>query len=159
MCSKNGQFDSIYYLIFCFRQQHGGGSGSGRRQMSPGPMSDSDDSDISLGGTSPPSPSSTPPPSLHQQSPVSSLNSIGPIRTAPLNFRYDPISPFNFGPATAFKFPSAGFRFGPHSPQYNHHNLPTGGIFRLAETSPFQAVGPRDLGSRLVYFFNFFYVF
>lgn len=144
----------------CYRQQQqsGNGNGSVRRTLSPGPGSDTDDSDISLGGTSPPSPGSSSPPPLHhhQQSPVS-MGSIGPIPTPSLNFRFDPTAPsFRFGPAPSFKFPPAGFRFSPHSPQHNHPNIAGGGIFRLAETSPFQAVGPRgDLGSRFVEFFPF----
>lgn len=133
------------------QQQSGPGSGNSRRPMSPGPGSDSEDSDISLGGTSPPSPSSSPPSSHHQPSPVGPLNSLGPIPPPALNFRFDPQSQFRFNHSTAFKFPTSGFRFGPHSPQHNHPNIPSGGIFRLTETSPFQAVGPRgDLGSRLV---------
>ncbi|KAL2742917.1 homeobox protein SIX6 isoform X2 [Vespula maculifrons] len=132
------------------QQQSGPGNGNARRALSPGPGgSDSEDSDISLGGTSPPSPSSSPPPT-HQPSPVP-LGPLGPLPPPSLNFRFDPTqSQFRFGHATAFKFPPAGFRFGPHSPQHNHPNIAGGGIFRLAESSPFQAVGPRgDLGSRL----------
>ncbi|XP_012277696.1 homeobox protein SIX6 isoform X2 [Orussus abietinus] len=132
------------------QQQSGPGNGNTRRNLSPGPGgSDSEDSDISLGGTSPPSPSSSPP-ATHQPSPVP-LGPLGPIPPPTLNFRFDPTqSQFRFGHATAFKFPPAGFRFGPHSPQHNHPNVAGGGIFRLTETSPFQAVGPRgDLGSRL----------
>ncbi|KAL7298418.1 hypothetical protein TKK_0008611 [Trichogramma kaykai] len=137
------------------RQQHqqsGNGNGSVRRGLSPGPGSDTDDSDISLGGTSPQSPSSSPPPSHHQQtSPIGSLGGIGPIRTPSLNFRFDPSHSFRFGPTPSFKFPGTGFLFEPHSPQHSsHHPVGSGGIFRLTETSPFQAVGPRgDLGSRL----------
>jgi homeobox protein SIX3/6 len=81
------------------------------------------------------------------------MSSIGPIPTPSLNFRFDPTqSSFRFGSVPNFKFPSAGFRFAPHSPQHNHPNIAAGGgIFRLTETSPFQAVGPRgDLGSRFV---------
>ncbi|XP_035720403.1 homeobox protein SIX6-like [Vespa mandarinia] len=132
------------------QQQSGPGNGNARRALSPGPGgSDSEDSDISLGGTSPPSPSSSPPPT-HQPSPVP-LGPLGPLPPPSLNFRFDPTqSQFRFGHATAFKFPPTGFRFGPHSPQHNHPNIAGGGIFRLTESSPFQAVGPRgDLGSRL----------
>ncbi|CAL7936554.1 unnamed protein product [Xylocopa violacea] len=132
------------------QQQSGTGNGNTRRTLSPGPGgSDSEDSDISLGGTSPPSPSSSPPPT-HQPSPVP-LGPLGPLPPPSLNFRFDPSqSQFRFNHATAFKFPPTGFRFGPHSPQHNHPNISGGGIFRLTETSPFQAVGPRgDLGSRL----------
>ncbi|CAK9819112.1 hypothetical protein ANTPLA_LOCUS10074 [Anthophora plagiata] len=132
------------------QQQSGTGNGNTRRALSPGPGgSDSEDSDISLGGTSPPSPSSSPPPT-HQPSPVP-LGPLGPLPPPSLNFRFDPSqSQFRFNHATAFKFPPTGFRFGPHSPQHNHPNISGGGIFRLTETSPFQAVGPRgDLGSRL----------
>ncbi|KAK0169037.1 hypothetical protein PV327_002786 [Microctonus hyperodae] len=135
------------------QQQSGQGNGGTRRALSPGPGSDSDDSDISLGGTSPPSPSSTPPPTHHQPSPVSRGGPIGPIPPPTLNFHFDPTqSQFRFSHATAFKFPSTGFRFEPHSPQQNHPTIPnTGSMFRLTETSPFQAVGPRgDLGSRCV---------
>ena len=132
------------------QQQSGPGNGSSRRHLSPGPGgSDSEDSDISLGGTSPPSPSSSPQ-TNHQTSPVHQMSHLGPIPQPSLNFRYDPThSSFRFGHATAFKFPPSGFRFGSHSPQHNHPNIAGGGIFRLTETSPFQAVGPRgDLGSR-----------
>ncbi|XP_012264763.1 homeobox protein SIX3 [Athalia rosae] len=133
------------------QQRSGPGGGSQRRTLSPGPGgSDSEDSDISLGGTSPPSPSSSPPPT-HQPSPVP-LGPLGPLPPPPLNFRFDPTqSQFRFAHAPAFKYPPTGFRFGPHSPQHNNHpGIGGGGIFRLAETSPFQAVGPRgDLGSRL----------
>ncbi|XP_061927114.1 homeobox protein SIX4 isoform X2 [Apis cerana] len=132
------------------QQQSGTGNGNTRRALSPGPGgSDSEDSDISLGGTSPASPSSSPPPT-HQPSPVP-LGPLGPLPPPSLNFRFDPSqSQFRFNHATAFKFPPTGFRFGPHSPQHNHPNISGGGIFRLTETSPFQAVGPRgDLGSRL----------
>ncbi|KAJ8681504.1 hypothetical protein QAD02_017296, partial [Eretmocerus hayati] len=138
------------------QQQHSGNMGnSTHRPLSPDAGgSDSDDSDISLGGTSPTSPSSSPQPASHphhQSSPShSAAASIGPIRTPSLNFRFDPIAPssFRFGPATGYKFPATGFRFEPHSPHHNHPNIAAGGIFRLAETSPFQAVGPRgDLGS------------
>ena len=144
-------------IMLCFRmqQQSGTGNGSTRRALSPGPgASDSEDSDISLGGTSPASPSSSPPPT-HQPSPVP-LGPLGPLPPPSLNFRFDPSqSQFRFNHATAFKFPPAGFRFGPHSPQHNHPNISGGGIFRLTETSPFQAVGPRgDLGSRRVAFKN-----
>ncbi|XP_016844987.1 protein Optix isoform X1 [Nasonia vitripennis] len=136
------------------QQQSGNGNGGVRRNLSsPGPgASDSEDSDISLGGTSPPSPSSSPPPTHHHQPSPVSISSIGPIPTPSLNFRFDPTqSSFRFGPAPSFKFPSAGFRFSPHSPQHNHPSMAGGGIFRLTETSPFQAVGPRgDLGSRYV---------
>lgn len=131
------------------QQQSGTGNGNTRRALSPGPGgSDSEDSDISLGGTSPASPSSSPPPT-HQPSPVP-LGPLGPLPPPSLNFRFDPSqSQFRFNHATAFKFPPTGFRFGPHSPQHNHPNISGGGIFRLTETSPFQAVGPRgDLGSR-----------
>ncbi|XP_046746610.1 homeobox protein SIX3 [Diprion similis] len=132
------------------QQQSGPGSGSQRRTLSPGPGgSDSEDSDISLGRTSPPSPPSSPPPT-HQPSPVP-MGPLGPLPPPPLNFRFDPAqSQFRFAHAPAFKFPPTGFQFGPHSPQHNHPSIAGGGIFRLAETSPFQAVGPRgDLGSRL----------
>ena len=134
------------------QQQSGPGNGVPRRALSPGPGgSDSEDSDISLGGTSPPSPNSSPPPTHHQPSPVP-LGPLGPLGPPPtLNFHFDPSqSQFRFGHATAFKFPPASFRFGPHSPQpHNHPSIGGGGIFRLTETSPFQAVGPRgDLGSR-----------
>lgn len=136
------------------QQQSGPGNGVPRRPLSPGPGgSDSEESDISLGGASPPSPSSSPPPTHHQPSSIP-LGSLGPLGPPPtLNFRFDPSqSQFRFGHATAFKFPPAGFRFGPHSPQqHNHPSIAGGGMFRLTETSPFQAVGPRgDLGSRLV---------
>ncbi|OXU21257.1 hypothetical protein TSAR_015063 [Trichomalopsis sarcophagae] len=96
--------------------------------------------------------SSSPPPTHHHQPSPVSISSIGPIPTPSLNFRFDPTqSSFRFGPAPSFKFPSAGFRFSPHSPQHNHPSMAGGGIFRLTETSPFQAVGPRgDLGSRYV---------
>ncbi|CAL1674935.1 unnamed protein product [Lasius platythorax] len=132
------------------QQQSGQGNGNARRTLSPGPGgSSSEDSDISLGGTSPPSPSSSPPPS-HQPSPVP-LGSLGPLPPPSLNFRFDPTQPhFRFSHTTAFKFPPTNFRFGPHSPQPNHPNMPGGGIFRFAESSPFQAVGPRgDPTSRL----------
>lgn len=131
--------------VICSRmqQQSGQGNGNARRTLSPGPGgSSSEDSDISLGGTSPPSPSSSPP-SNHQPSPVP-LGSLGPLPPPSLNFRFDPTQPhFRFGHTTAFKFPPTSFRFGPHSPQSNHPNMPGGGIFRFAESSPFQAVGPR----------------
>ncbi|XP_029177335.1 homeobox protein SIX3 isoform X2 [Nylanderia fulva] len=125
------------------QQQSGQGNGNARRTMSPGPGgSSSEDSDISLGGTSPPSPSSSPPPS-HQPSPVP-LGSLGPLPPPSLNFRFDPTQPhFRFNHTTAFKFPPTNFRFAPHSPQPNHPNMAGGGIFRFAESSPFQAVGPR----------------
>lgn len=141
------------------QQQSGGSNGGPRRAMSPGPGSDSDDSDISLGGTSPPSPSSTPPASHHQQSPVS-MGPVGQLPPPPLNFRFDPSHQFRFSHSTAFKFPSTGFRFGPHSPQHNHPTIPSpGGMFRMTETSPFQAVGPRgDLGSRLVNYIYYSFV-
>ena len=144
------QSSLILLLALCFRmqQQSGTGNGNARRALSPGPGgSDSEDSDISLGGTSPASPSSSPPPT-HQ--PPVPLGPLGPLPPPSLNFRFDPSqSQFRFNHATAFKFPPAGFRFGPHSPQHNHPNISGGGIFRLTETSPFQAVGPRgDLGSR-----------
>ncbi|XP_029177336.1 homeobox protein SIX3 isoform X3 [Nylanderia fulva] len=132
------------------QQQSGQGNGNARRTMSPGPGgSSSEDSDISLGGTSPPSPSSSPPPS-HQPSPVP-LGSLGPLPPPSLNFRFDPTQPhFRFNHTTAFKFPPTNFRFAPHSPQPNHPNMAGGGIFRFAESSPFQAVGPRgDPTSRL----------
>ena len=132
------------------QQQSGPGNGGSRRPMSPGPGgSDSEDSDISLGGTSPPSPSSSPQ-TNHQVSPIHHVSHIGPIPSTTLSFRYDPThSPFRYGHGTNFKFPTSGFRFGPHSPQHNLPSIAGGGIFRLAETSPFQAVGPRgDLGSR-----------
>ncbi|XP_012222428.1 homeobox protein SIX3 isoform X4 [Linepithema humile] len=131
------------------QQQSGQGNGNARRNLSPGPGSSSEESDISLGGTSPPSPSSSPPPN-HQPSPVP-LGSLGPLPTPSLNFRFDPTQPhFRFGHTTAFKFPPTSFRFGPHSPQPNHPNMPGGGIFRFTESSPFQAVGPRgDPASRL----------
>ncbi|XP_066591109.1 homeobox protein SIX3 [Prorops nasuta] len=140
------------------QQQSGPGNGNARRALSPGAGgSDSEDSDISLGGTSPPSPGSSPPRS-HQPSPspvplgpLGPFGSVGAVSSPSLNFRYEPAqSQFRFGHATAFKFPPAGFQFGPHSPQHHHTNIAGGGIFRLTETSPFQAVGPRgDLGSRL----------
>ncbi|XP_018316155.1 homeobox protein SIX3 isoform X1 [Mycetomoellerius zeteki] len=125
------------------QQQSGQGNGNARRTLSPGPGgSSSEESDISLGGTSPPSPSSSPPPN-HQPSPVP-LGSLGPLPPPSLNFRFDPTQThFRFGHTTAFKFPPTSFRFGPHSPQPNHPNMPGGGIFRFAESSPFQAVGPR----------------
>ncbi|CAD6201346.1 GSCOCG00000149001-RA-CDS [Cotesia congregata] len=134
------------------QQQSGPGGAGSRRPLSPGGGSDSEDSDISLGGTSPPSPSSTPPSqSHHQPSPVS-LGPVAPLPPPGLGFRYDPTqTQLRFNHMTAFKFPPTGFRFEPHSPQHNHPAIPNaGGIFRLTETSPFQAVGPRgDLGSRL----------
>ncbi|XP_011067593.1 PREDICTED: homeobox protein SIX3 isoform X1 [Acromyrmex echinatior] len=125
------------------QQQSGQGNGNARRTLSPGPGgSSSEESDISLGGTSPPSPSSSPPPN-HQPSPVP-LGSLGPLPPPSLNFRFDPTQThFRFGHTTAFKFPPTSFRFGPHSPQPNHPNMPGGGIFRFTESSPFQAVGPR----------------
>ncbi|XP_050444740.1 homeobox protein SIX3 isoform X1 [Cataglyphis hispanica] len=125
------------------QQQSGQGNGNARRTLSPGPGgSSSEDSDISLGGTSPPSPSSSPPPN-HQPSPVP-LGSLGPLPPPSLNFRFDPTQPhFRFSHTTAFKFPPTNFRFGPHSPQPNHPNMPGGGIFRFTESGPFQAVGPR----------------
>ncbi|XP_019696961.2 homeobox protein SIX3 isoform X2 [Harpegnathos saltator] len=132
------------------QQQSGPGNGNTRRTLSPGPGgSDSEDSDISLGGASPASPNASPPPN-HQPSPVP-LGPLGPLPTPSLNFRFDPTQPqFRFGHTTPFKFPPTGFRFGPHSPQPNHPTMPSGGIFRIAETSPFQAIGPRgDVGSRL----------
>jgi homeobox protein SIX3/6 len=137
--------DNRELRVICSRmqQQSGQGNGNARRTLSPGPgASSSEDSDISLGGTSPPSPSSSPPPN-HQPSPVP-LGSLGPLPPPSLNFRFDPTQPhFRFGHTTAFKFPPTSFRFGPHSPQPNHPNMPGGGIFRFAESSPFQAVGPR----------------
>lgn len=136
-------------LFFRMQQQSGPGNGNTRRTLSPGPGgSDSEDSDISLGGASPVSPNASPPPN-HQPSPVP-LGSLGPLPTPSLNFRFDPTQPqFRFGHTTPFKFPPTGFRFGPHSPQPNHPTMPSGGIFRIAETSPFQAIGPRgDVGSR-----------
>ncbi|XP_025153524.1 homeobox protein ceh-32 isoform X1 [Harpegnathos saltator] len=125
------------------QQQSGPGNGNTRRTLSPGPGgSDSEDSDISLGGASPASPNASPPPN-HQPSPVP-LGPLGPLPTPSLNFRFDPTQPqFRFGHTTPFKFPPTGFRFGPHSPQPNHPTMPSGGIFRIAETSPFQAIGPR----------------
>ncbi|XP_014213916.1 iroquois-class homeodomain protein IRX-1-like [Copidosoma floridanum] len=137
------------------QQQSGNGNSGMSRTLSPSPGSDSEDSDISLGGTSPPSPSLSPPASHHHQqpSPVSSLSSggIGPIPTPSPNFRFDPTQySFRFAPAPSFSFAPQSFRFSPHSPQHNHHPKPGGSLFRLAETSPFQAVGPRgDLGTRL----------
>ncbi|XP_011302198.1 homeobox protein SIX3 [Fopius arisanus] len=135
------------------QQQSGQGNGGSRRALSPSPGgSDTEDSDISLGGTSPASPSSPPPPSHHQPSPIS-LGPVGPLPPPSINFRFDAghTHAFRFTHATAFKFPATGFRFGPHSPQHTHPTIPsTGGMFRLTDTSPFQAVGPRDdLGSRL----------
>lgn len=131
------------------QQQSGPGNGNPRRPLSPGGGSDTEDSDISLGGTSPPSPSSSPQ-TNHQASPIHQLSHIGPIPQPTISFRFDPTASFRFGHATAFKFPPSGFRYGPHSPQHNHPSIAGGGIFRLTETSPFQAVGPRgDLGSRL----------
>nr|XP_012222425.1 PREDICTED: homeobox protein SIX2 isoform X2 [Linepithema humile] len=142
--------DDAWVSVFGrMQQQSGQGNGNARRNLSPGPGSSSEESDISLGGTSPPSPSSSPPPN-HQPSPVP-LGSLGPLPTPSLNFRFDPTQPhFRFGHTTAFKFPPTSFRFGPHSPQPNHPNMPGGGIFRFTESSPFQAVGPRgDPASRL----------
>lgn len=133
-----------FFLLFNCRmqQQSGQGNGGTRRALSPGPGSDSDDSDISLGGTSPQSPSSTPPPNHHQPSAVSRGGPIRPIPPPTLNFHFDQTqSPFRFNHATAFKFPSTGFRFEPHSPQQNHPISNTGTVFRLTDTSPFQAVG------------------
>lgn len=129
------------------QEQSGQGNGNARRALSPGPGgSDSEGSDISLGGASPASPNASPPPN-HQPSPIP-MGPLGPLPTPTLNFRFDPTqSQFRFGPTTPFKFPS--FRFGPHSPQPNHPSIPSGGIFRIAENSPFQAIGPRgDVGSR-----------
>ncbi|KAL6444518.1 hypothetical protein ACFW04_001977 [Cataglyphis niger] len=145
------QIANKFVLFFFFiqespsrmQQQSGQGNGNARRTLSPGPGgSSSEDSDISLGGTSPPSPSSSPPPN-HQPSPVP-LGSLGPLPPPSLNFRFDPTQPhFRFSHTTAFKFPPTNFRFGPHSPQPNHPNMPGGGIFRFTESGPFQAVGPR----------------
>lgn len=140
--------------FFCSRiqQQSGQTNGGTRRNISPPGPSDSDDSDISLGGTSPQSPSSTPPPSNHQPSPVPPIGPVTTLQPPALNFRFDAAGhahQLRLAHATAFKFPATAFHFGQQSPQASHPSIPNpGGLFRLTDTSPFQAVGPRDDLSR-----------